>query len=126
LTLTRLLVALPSLALGAAIALFTVALHGYGWGLALGLVTTAACLVALPGGWARMPFGIGWAALVGVAVPTRPEGDLVITQDAAGWVLLAAAAVVLVCSMIGARDHTAHRADPAPVVPPGEGPADSR
>lgn len=118
----RLLAAAVTLVLGAAVALGAVALHGYGWGLVLGLLTTVACLVALPGGWARLPFGIGWSVLVvSAAELRRPEGDVVIARDdRAGWVLLAAAVVVLVSSMIGARDHR------APVVPPGEEPADSR
>ncbi|MCL2542461.1 MAG: hypothetical protein FWE71_08395 [Nocardioidaceae bacterium] len=111
--LLRLTVAVVTLLLGASVSLFTVALHGYWWGLALGLAATAATLVALPGGWARLPFGIGWSALVVLAMPTRPEGDVVIVRDPAGWVLLTAAVVVVICAMIGTRSHTP--------VPPPEG-----
>jgi hypothetical protein len=115
-----LVVAAASLVLGAAVALCVVALHGYAWGLVLGLATTAACLVALPGGAARFPFGFGWAMLTLLATQHRAEGDFVVATDAPGWVLLGAAPVVLVCSMIGARRHA------APAAPPGSGPPDSR
>ena len=101
--LLRVLVAAASLLLGAGVALCTVALHGYWWGLALGLVATAATLIALPGGWARMPCALGWSALVAYAAQTRPEGDVVIVQDAPGWVLFCSAVVVVIVGMIGAR-----------------------
>lgn len=106
-----------SLVLGVAVALFVVALHDYWWGLLLGLATTAACLVALPPLWARLPFGVGWAVFTVLAAQTRPEGDFVISRDPAGWVLLASAVVVLICSMIGARDHRPSVAPPGPEGP---------
>lgn len=113
----RVAAAAATLPLGAAVALFTVALHGYWWGLLLGLVTTVATLVALPGGWARMPFAVGWCALVVYASQQRPEGDVVIAQDVSGWTVLGSAIVVLIAGMVGAR------AQP-PVVPPeGDAPA---
>lgn len=104
----RLLVIAASLLLGAAVALCTVLLHDDWWGLLLGLATTGATLVALPGGWARMPFGVGWAAMTAYCLQKRPEGDFLISQDLAGWTVVVAAVVVLIVSMIGAR-----RADPA-------------
>lgn len=115
----RVLVALTTLLLGGAVALCAVALHGYWWGLALGLVTTAAALVALPGGWARLPFALGWVALVLVASGRRPEGDVVLVEDAPGWVLFGSIVVVMVAGMIGARRHPPH-SPPASVAPPGE------
>jgi len=115
----RAAVGLASLVLGVAVAVCVVALHEYVWGLLLGLVTTAAALVALPGGWARLPFGIGWSALVWLASARRPEGDVVITRDASGWTLLGAAVAVLILSMIGARR------DPVD-APPSDGPPSFR
>ena len=96
------LVALGCLALGAAVGLGTVALHGYGWGLGLGVATTAATLVALPGGWwRRLPFALGWTAVLGAATVQRPEGDYVIASDASGYLLLATGAVVLGSGFVG-------------------------
>ncbi|MBM9459559.1 hypothetical protein JK386_06565 [Nocardioides sp. zg-536] len=86
----------PCLLLGAAVSLATVALHDYLWGLALGLAATIATLAALPPGWwARLPFALGWVAMVAVLTPERREGDLVVSNDVAGYLLLGAAAVVL-------------------------------
>lgn len=112
-------IATATLLLGGAVSLFTVALHGYPWGLVLGLVTTAVTLVALPGGWARMPFAVGWSALVVYASQVRPEGDFVLAQDFAGWTVLVAALVVVIAGMIGARKRS-------PVVPPEGGTSGSR
>lgn len=111
--------AAATLVLGVAVALCAVALHGYLWGLLLGLAATAATLVALPAGWARIPFGAGWAGMVGYCTQKRPEGDFVIAQDRDGWILLGAAVVVLICCLIGTRARL-------PVAPPSEDVAPSR
>ena len=98
----RALVAVGCLLLGAAVGLATVVLHGYGWGLGLGIATTAATLVALPGGWwRRLPFALGWTVVLGVATVQRPEGDYVIASDASGYLLLATGAVVLGAGFVG-------------------------
>jgi hypothetical protein len=98
----RVLVALGCLVLGAVVGVGTVALHGYGWGLGLGIAATAATLVALPGGWwRRLPFALGWTAVLGVATVQRPEGDYVIASDASGYLLLATGAVVLGSGFVG-------------------------
>lgn len=96
------LVALGCLVLGAVVGLGTVALHGYGWGVGLGIATTVATLVALPGGWwRRLPFALGWIAILGMATVQRPEGDFVIASDASGYLLLATGAVVLGAGFVG-------------------------
>ncbi|GAA1547020.1 hypothetical protein GCM10009788_56460 [Nocardioides humi] len=98
----RALSALGSLVLGAGVGLATVGLHRYGWGLGLGAAATAATLVALPGGWwARLPFALGWVALLGVASVQRPEGDYVVAGDVSGYLLLAVGAVVLGAGCVG-------------------------
>lgn len=76
--------------------LATVAVHQSWWGLLLGLVATGLALQALDRGWAtRLPFGLGWAALVALVAPTRPEGDFVLSASTSGYaVVLAAVAVV--------------------------------
>jgi hypothetical protein len=108
----RPLVALACLILGAGVGLATVLLHGYGWGLGLGIAATAATLVALPGGWwRRLPFALGWTAMLGVATVQRPEGDYVVASDAAGYLLLATGAVVLGAGFVGLLDRRAAAED---------------
>ncbi|MBM0126435.1 hypothetical protein [Pimelobacter simplex] len=108
----RALVALGCLVLGAVVGLGTVALHGYGWGLGLGIAATAASLVALPGGWwRRLPFALGWVAVLGAATVQRPEGDYVIAGDASGYLLLATGAVVLGAGFVGFSQRPATAAD---------------
>jgi len=98
------LACLGCLALGAVVGLSSVALHRYGWGLGLGIAATAATLVALPGGWwRRLPFAVGWTAVLGVATVQRPEGDYVIAGDAPGYLLLATGVAVLVSGFVGLR-----------------------
>lgn len=102
----RILVALACLLGGAATGLAAVLVHGHWWGLPLAVAATLATLVALPGGWwRRLPYGVGWAVMVGIATPERPEGDYLIAADARGYVLLAAAVVVLIAAMVAIREH---------------------
>ncbi len=85
---------------GAATSLATVALHARWWGLLLGAAATLVSVHALPRGWlTRLPFGLGFAALVAVVAPTRPEGDYVISADVPGYGLLGLALVVVVWSV---------------------------
>lgn len=106
----RAAVAVALLLVGGGAALCTVALHQWGWGLALGLAAAAATIVALPGGWwGRFPFALGWAAGVAVLTPQRPEGDFLIASDVSGYVVLAAAVVVLLAGFVSLRP--APRAD---------------
>ena len=80
--------------------LATVAVHQSWWGLLLGLVATALALVALGPGWAtRLPFGVGWAALVTVVAPTRAEGDFVLSASTSSYAVIAAAVVAVVWSV---------------------------
>ena len=58
--------------------------------------TALATLVAVgPGPWTRLPFALGWVALLICLMPTRAEGDFVISADGTGLTLLALGLVVL-------------------------------
>jgi hypothetical protein len=99
---------------GAATGLSVLALHHRTWALVTGLVATALALVALPPGWwSRLPFGLGWALMVGLATAGRPEGDYLLARSLRGYVVLGAALVVL-----GAAVATLPRRR---LTPPGEG-----
>lgn len=96
--------------LGSVVSVCTVLLHDYWWGMALGLSTTIATLVALPGGWwARLPFAIGWAGVLLTVTPERPEGDYLVSGDRSGYVLMVAGIVVFGAGFTGlvARRRTA-------------------
>ncbi|GAA3668022.1 hypothetical protein GCM10022237_29910 [Nocardioides ginsengisoli] len=113
----RALLAVSCLVLGVGVALCTVLLHGYAWGLALGLAATAATLVALPGGWwARLAFAIGWTALLAFVTPERAEGDYLVAADVNGYVLLLAGILVLAAGFVGVRPHRPAAADADPEV----------
>ncbi|KAA1426032.1 hypothetical protein [Nocardioides antri] len=108
----RAAVAVLALVGGATIGCAAVVLHRYWWGLLLGVAATAALLVAIPGGWwRRLPFALGWVAAVLVLTGERPEGDLLVTQTATGYLLLAAGLGVLLGGVVGLRRHPA--ADPS-------------
>jgi len=108
----RPVVGLVALVVGGFLSVCTVALHGYAWGLLLGLATVTACLVALPGGWwARLPFAVGWSAVVALASGQRREGDYLVASDVHGYLLLAAAVVVFVCGLLGLVRHDAPAED---------------
>lgn len=118
--LVRALLVVPCLVLGAGVAVCTVLLHGYAWGLVLGLAATAASLVALPGGWwARLPFAAGWVAALGVLTLERSEGDYLVAGDGSGYALLAGGAVVLGVGFVGLlpRRATAPDAERQPPRP---------
>ena len=96
----RVAAAVGLLLAGAATALAATAVHQLWWGLLLGAAATLATLVALgPGWWTRLPFAAGWVGLLLWVVPTRAEGDFVISADGAGLTLLTLGLVVLVVAM---------------------------
>ena len=97
-------------ALGVLVSAAAVLLHGLWWGLPLGLLTTAAVLVALPAGWCRLPFALGWGLTLAVLAPSRPEGDYLVAGDLPGYTLLAAGVGVLLAGFVGLRPHTSRAA----------------
>lgn len=97
----RLAVGAVSLTGGCAVGTFSVAVHGWTWGLLLALATVAATLVALPAGWGRLPFALGWTAAVGLLSVGRPEGDVLVAQDARGIVLVLTTGAVIVGGFVG-------------------------
>lgn len=99
----RLAAAVLLLAAGVATGVATVLLHARWWGLLLGVLATAATMLALPRGWwSRPPFGLGWAAVVAYAVFPRPEGDFLIANGVSGYLLLVVAVVVATWAVVGA------------------------
>lgn len=118
----RVAVAVLLLLLGAAVSVATVALHTRWWGMLVGLAATAAWLVALRG-WRRLPFALGWVVVLVLAAPARPEGDVVVANDAAGWVLLGAGVVVLLAGILGIRRRPPEQFRPAGITDPGGEPS---
>ena len=103
---------------GAAVALCAVLLHDYLWGLLLGIVTTLACLVALPGGWwARLPFALGWVVVLWLATTERPEGDYLVSADTDGYALLVSGIGVLAGGFVGLVRRRAAPEDSDPLGP---------
>jgi len=67
-----------------------VAFHSDWQGWLLGVAGATAALVALPAGWLRTGFGVGWVLVLLVAAMGRSEGDWAISSDLAGYGLLGA------------------------------------
>jgi hypothetical protein len=88
------------LAAGAATGVAAVAVHGRWWGVVLATAAVVAALGALRPGWStRLPFGIGFGAVVLRLAVARPEGDVVVAGDPRGYVVLALAFVVVVAAV---------------------------
>jgi hypothetical protein len=85
---------------GLATGILTVAVHQRWWSLALGVsVALLLLLTAPPGWWTRLPYGLGFAAAVGLLAVPRPEGDYLIAADLEGFIVLGTALVVLIGSV---------------------------
>lgn len=99
---------------GLAVSTCTVLLHGYPWGLVLGVATTAAVMVALPPGWwSRLAFAIGWVTVLWRATTQRPEGDYLVSSNPSGYALLVAGMVVLGGGFVGLVRRDVAGPDPA-------------
>lgn len=77
------------LLLGASTAVAALVAHETWWGLWLSVAAVGATLVAIGPGWlTRLPYAVGFAAVVAWAVPTRPEGDYLVSSSSSGYTLL--------------------------------------
>jgi hypothetical protein len=81
---------------GIAVAVGTVAVFQWWWGLVLGAAATLALLVVTPAGWAtRLPLALGFDATVGLTALPRGEGDYLVASTGQGYAVLGLALVVL-------------------------------
>jgi hypothetical protein len=107
---------------GVVVGVAAVVVHGLTTGLVLALAATAAAAVALPTGWTwRVPFGVGWCAVVGVAAEPRGSGSYLVASNPRGWTLLGGAFVLLLFSLATAARRTADRRA-RPAAESGSGP----
>jgi hypothetical protein len=89
----------PGLLLGAVVGIASVALH-QSWGfLVLIVAAVFAALRALPAGWARGGFAVGFALVVLRSMLPRPEGDYMIASNASGYALLVLTLVLVVVTI---------------------------
>ena len=92
------------LVVGAVTGLAAVALHEIWWGFLLAAVATVAVMLAIGPGWlTRLPFALGWVALVAWMTPRRDEGDYVVSSDVAGYALLGFGWLVLMFALVTLR-----------------------
>jgi len=96
----RALGAVVLLAAGAVTGVAAVAVHQRWWGLALAAGAVVATVLALPRGWwSRLPFALGFVAVLGLAMSPRPEGDYLVPGNARGYLLLAVGLVVFLIAV---------------------------
>jgi hypothetical protein len=95
----RILGAVGLLLAGAVTGVTAVALHELVWGFVLGAVATVVTVYALPAGWLRMGFVLGWVVIVGWLTVPRAEGDYLISQDWQGYALLGIGIAALVAGV---------------------------
>ncbi len=96
----KILVALGTFVLGLVVGVGSVALHRFWWGLLLAIAATATTAYALPPGWARISFAIGWVAIVGCLAVPLDKGGYVIEGDVRGYSLLGFAVALAVAAMV--------------------------
>lgn len=86
---------------GAGLALAGVVSHELWWGLPLTAATLVACFVWVGRGWfTRLPMAAGFVAIVLVALPTRSEGDFLVSSSARGSLFLLLTLVVVVAALV--------------------------
>ena len=100
-TLLRVLEALLLALLGAAISVAAVAVHELWWGLPLTAAALAAVLVWVGRGWlTRLPLAVGFVAVALVAVPSTPEGDVLVSSSTRGYLFLLLTLLTLLTAVV--------------------------
>jgi hypothetical protein len=85
---------------GAVTGVAAVAVHQRWWALALAAAAVLATVLALPAGWAtRLPFALGLAAVLGLAMTPRAEGDYLVPANGRGYLLLAVGALAFLIAV---------------------------
>ncbi|GAA5145268.1 hypothetical protein GCM10023340_14290 [Nocardioides marinquilinus] len=78
--------------------------HGLWLGFGLGVVATLAGAWALPPGWStRLPFALGWVAVLGYTLLPQASGGYLIAADVRGYALMALGLVTLVAAVVTVR-----------------------
>lgn len=86
--------------LGAVTSVATVAVHQRTWGLVLAVAAVVATTVAIPAGWfTRLPFGLGYAVVLGLAVMPTAGGDVLVPANGKGYALLGLGFVLVLASV---------------------------
>lgn len=111
----RLLLALALLLVGGAAGLAGVVLHQYWWGLLLTVAAAPITTYALPPrGATRIPFVVGFVAIVLAGTAARPEGDYLVGTTFNGYALLILAVVLFVGGVVS----VVPRRKPPIIAPP--------
>lgn len=94
---------LAVLVIGAVTAIASVAVHDGNWAwFVLALAAPAAATVALPAGWLRFGFVIGWVVMVLVVVQGTAAGSWAISADLRGYLFLAGGLLLMVAAIVSA------------------------
>lgn len=101
---------------GIAAAVGSVAVNQWTPGLVVAVLASLLLLLVAPPGWGtRLPFGLGYAATLGLLSVGRGEGDYVITSSVGGYVVLALGLLVLTVAVATlprpGRAHLPHSSD---------------
>ena len=85
---------------GIAMAVGTVAVYQWWWGLLLAAVATLLVELATPPGWAtRLPFALGFDGVAALVAVPRGEGDYLLSSSVSGYAVLGLALVVLMLAI---------------------------
>lgn len=107
---------------GAVTAIASVAMHDGNWAwFVLALGAPAAATVALPAGWLRFGFVLGWVAMVLLVIQGTEAGSWAISADLRGYLFLAGGLALMVAAVV-----TAPVGARRPASSPAGAPADTQ